>query len=156
MQILQVVGFKDSGKTTLTLEFLKILKDHGKTVAVIKNHHLDEAVKEDTDTGKYHAVGSDYTVLNMPSYTMTYNQASRDLSHLIEKFKTEDVDFVLAEGFKAEDYPKILLTYSFKSGETDIGEIGLKHVLKTFDLRYDKDSALTWFKEWSQCQNENV
>ncbi|MBF6632586.1 MAG: molybdopterin-guanine dinucleotide biosynthesis protein MobB, partial [Planococcus sp. (in: Bacteria)] len=38
LKVLQVVGFKNSGKTTLALNLLEQAKNKGKTVAFIKHH----------------------------------------------------------------------------------------------------------------------
>ncbi len=38
MKILHVVGFKNSGKTTLVSRWVRLLKEQGCTVSVIKQH----------------------------------------------------------------------------------------------------------------------
>lgn len=156
MKILQIAGFKNTGKTTLVRNFVKLLKSHGYSVAVIKRHHLIEAVKNDTDTGKFFESGADYTALNMPGHSVMIEQPEKPLTTQLQRYQNEGVDFVLVEGYKNENYSKIILTYSFTEGETDIKELGLTNVLNRFDMRYDKDEAEKWFKEWSNIGNENV
>ncbi|WP_026866918.1 MULTISPECIES: molybdopterin-guanine dinucleotide biosynthesis protein B [Jeotgalicoccus] len=148
MKILQVVGYKNTGKTTLITDLVHLIKANDKTVAVIKNHHLEEKVDDSTDTGKFFEAGSDYTVLTTPGHVMLLENRQVTLTRLLERFQNEAVDFVLVEGFKQENYSKILLTFSFDDGETDINQIGLKNVLNYFDMRYDNKRALEWFKEW--------
>lgn len=154
MKILQVVGYKNSGKTTLIQQLIKLIQSKDKTVALIKHHHIDEAVvRDDVDTGKFTLAGADYSILNTPSYTeMTHRHAANINSQLdrqIAFFEAQHIDFVLIEGYKDREYPKITLNYSFGLSETtDINELGLKHVLQTFDLRYDEENVIEWFKMW--------
>lgn len=156
MKTLQVTGFKNTGKTSLILEFVTLLKAHDYTVAIIKHHHETEPVSTDTDTGKYFAAGADYTILDMPGRSFMLEQPNKPLTTQLQRFQNEGVDFVLVEGYKHENYPKIMLTYSFTEGETDIKDMGLTNVLNRFDMRYDKETVIQWFKEWSNISDENV
>lgn len=155
MKVLQVVGYKNSGKTTLIRQFIKLIQSQNKTVALIKHHHIDDAViREDVDTGKFILAGADYSILNTPGYTELIHRHRSDINTRLDEqiafFKSQHIDFVLIEGYKDRAYPKITLNYSYSSEETtDINELGLKHVLGTFDLRYDEENALEWFKMWS-------
>ena len=148
MKILQVTGFKNSGKTTTVDRMVKYLKEQNYKVAVIKHHHRDDVHDDTTDTGKFIKSGSDFTVLNTTGTVMTVENKEPDLKKQIENF-SQRVDFILIEGYKDEDYPKIFMEYSFKSGHTKLNNIGLRNVLNSFDIRYDKETIMTWFKEWS-------
>lgn len=148
MKILQITGFKNSGKTTTVNRMIKYLKEQDRKVAVIKNHHRDDAHDSTTDTGKFIESGSDFTMLNTPGTVMTVENKAPDLEKQIEDY-SKLVDFILIEGYKDEDYPKIFMEYSFKHGHTKLNNIGLRNVLKTFDIRYDEETIMTWFKEWS-------
>lgn len=155
MKVLQVVGYKNSGKTTTIRTFIEHVKSHGKSVAVIKHHHLDKAViREEVDTGKFVATGAEYSILNTPTYTELTQRHDEDivvqLNHQLEFLEKSGIDFVFIEGYKDQPYPKISLNYSFgQARETDINDIGLEAVLETFDLRYDKEKLFSWFKGWS-------
>lgn len=148
MKILQITGFKNSGKTTTVNRMVKFLKERNYKVAVIKNHHRDDVHDLTTDTGKFIESGSDYTMLNTPGTVMTVENKEPDLEQQIEDC-SRLVDFILIEGYKDEDYPKIFMEYSFKSGHTNLNNISLRNVLKIFDIRYDEETIMTWFKEWS-------
>ncbi len=155
MKILQVVGYKNSGKTATIRMFIEYVKTHGKSVAVIKHHHLDKAViRESVDTGKFVASGAEFSILNTPSYSeltqLHDNDVVVQLNNQLEFLEKSGIDFVFIEGYKDQSYPKISLNYSFgQERETDINDIGLEAVLETFDLRYDKEKMLSWFKGWS-------
>lgn len=149
MKILQVTGFKNSGKTTTVNRMVEYLKAEGLKVAVIKHHHRDEVHDDSTDTGKFIRSGADFTVLNTPGTVMTVENKAPDLHAQIDQLSGQ-VDFILIEGYKEEDYPKIFMEYSFKSGHTKLTNIGLRNVLKSFDIRYDEEYIMTWFTEWSK------
>lgn len=148
MKILQVTGFKNSGKTTTVNRMVQYLKEQNYKVAVIKHHHRDEVHDLATDTGKFIESGSDFTILNTPGTVMTVENKEPDLKEQIDDFSGL-VDFILIEGYKDEGYPKIFMEYSFKSGHTKLKNISLRNVLNSFDIRYDEETIMTWFKEWS-------
>lgn len=147
MKILQVTGFKNTGKTTTVNRMVKYLKSSGHCVAVIKHHHSDET-EDDTDTGQFIRSGSDVTVLNTPSSSTYTVNAPPVLKNQIE-YLSKEADFILIEGYKNENYPKIYLKHSFTDG-TKADIFGLRSVLKTFDLRYDEDKLMDWFIKWSE------
>ena len=148
MKILQVTGFKNSGKTTTVNRMVKYLKEQNYKVTVIKHHHRDEVHDKSTDTGKFIGSGSDFTILNTPGTVITVENKEPDLREQIDDFSGL-VDFILIEGYKDEDYPKIFMEYSFKSGHTNLNNISLRNVLNSFDIRYDEETIMAWFKEWS-------
>ena len=149
MKILQVVGFKNTGKTTLIRRMVALLKAQGRSVAVIKHHHLDEGIiDEDTDTGKFLSEGADVTILNTPGMTMRTENMKASLDAQIAQL-SGDIDVLLIEGYKHEEYPKIVLTYSFTDGHTNVDKIGIRNVLKHADMRYDEGNIIQWFDEWS-------
>lgn len=61
--ILQIVGYKKSGKTTLMRHIVSFLKSHGYTVATIKHHgHGKEDIQlqdSDVDHMKHFEAGAD-------------------------------------------------------------------------------------------------
>ncbi|WP_040929505.1 molybdopterin-guanine dinucleotide biosynthesis protein B [Nosocomiicoccus massiliensis] len=146
MKILQVVGYKDTGKTMLIVEFLKILKDSNLKAAVIKHHHID--IDESTDTGKFSRL-SDYTILNTPNYTIYHDNKVPDLEEQIEALNGK-VDVVLVEGYKSKDYDKIVLTHSFTGEKGDIRDLELSNVVNYYNVASDQDAILQWFKGWSK------
>ena len=146
MKILQVVGYKDTGKTTLIVEFLKILKASNLKAAVIKHHHID--IDDSTDTGKFSRL-SDYTILNTPNYTIYHDNKVPGLKEQIKALNGK-VDVILIEGYKNEDYDKIVLTHSFTGEKGDIRELELSNVVNYYNVASDQDAILQWFKGWSK------
>ncbi|MFB9859551.1 molybdopterin-guanine dinucleotide biosynthesis protein B [Salinicoccus siamensis] len=146
MKILQITGFKNTGKTTLILKLVKRLKQQQQKVAVIKHHHLEEEAGS-TDTERFLLEGADTTILNTPSITIE-TRKHPNLAEQLAEFEGA-MDVVLIEGYKHEAYPKIVLTYSFSDGHTNVSEIGMRNVLMEADMRYDEAKVFQWFDEWS-------
>ncbi|HIW12700.1 MAG TPA: molybdopterin-guanine dinucleotide biosynthesis protein B [Candidatus Salinicoccus stercoripullorum] len=150
MKILQITGYKDSGKTTVINRMLESLKADGCTVAVIKHHHDDSVVMDNrADSESFTRSGADYSILNTPGMSMKVKREAPDLKKQLAQLEDEGIDCVLIEGYKALLYPKIFLSHSFRHGHTNVDNIGLQNVLKTFDVRYDGERIMEWFKEWS-------
>ena len=149
MKVLQIVGFKNTGKTTLIQRMVALLKSKGKRVAVIKHHHLDKGVVDaGTDTGSFLEQGADFTILNTPNMSVRTENMQPSLEAQMMQLAGE-VDVLLIEGYKREEYPKIVLTHSFTDGHTNVDKIGLRNVLKHADMRYDEGNIIQWFDEWS-------
>lgn len=106
--IIQVVGFKNAGKTTLIEYFIKRFIEEEWKVAAIKHDvhgfHMD---KSGTDTWKMQQAGADVTAITSPMKTAVLYQNPLSLQELLQHVK--DVDVVLVEGFKSENYPKMVL-----------------------------------------------
>ncbi|WP_411843458.1 molybdopterin-guanine dinucleotide biosynthesis protein B [Salinicoccus sp. HZC-1] len=150
MKILQITGYKNSGKTTAVNHMTRWLKGNNHSVAVIKHHHSDDVVMTNrTDSESYTRSGADYSILNTPNTSMQVKRESPDLEDQLDRLNKAGIEFVLIEGYKELEYPKVFMSYSFKKGHTNVDNIGLRNVLKTFDIRYDGETIMNWFKEWS-------
>ncbi len=109
MKIVSVVGKKDTGKTSLTVKIIEELTKRGYRVASIKHsHHTMEMDKENTDTWKHKQAGADL-VVGVGSTTFFNAKSEMDLNRILFLIKhLDDVDFVIIEGFKTYNYPKII------------------------------------------------
>ncbi|WP_082210227.1 molybdopterin-guanine dinucleotide biosynthesis protein B [Paenibacillus durus] len=106
--VCQVVGYKNSGKTTLICELIPLLKAKGCSVAVIKHDvHGFETDRPGTDTWKQREAGAGAVAITGKDQSFIYESRSRELAELIQAFM--HYDYVLVEGFKEEPYPKIVL-----------------------------------------------
>lgn len=111
MQIISVVGNKNSGKTSLTVKIIKELKKRNYKVATIKHsHHQLDMDKPNTDTWKHKEAGSEMIIgIGATSYFNVCKDL--DLERLLFLIKVlNPVDFVVIEGFKKYPYPKIATT----------------------------------------------
>ncbi len=109
MKIVSIVGRKNTGKTSLTVKVIEELTKRGYNVASIKHsHHTMEMDKENTDTWKHKQAGSN-VVVGVGSTTFFNVRKEMDLNRLLFLIKhMDDVDFVIIEGFKRYNYPKII------------------------------------------------
>lgn len=108
MKIVSIVGRKNTGKTSLTVKVIEELTKRGYTVASIKHsHHTMEMDRENTDTWKHKEAGSK-VVVGIGSTTFFNIRQDLDLNRLLYLIKHMDnVDYVVIEGFKSYNYPKI-------------------------------------------------
>lgn len=139
MKIVSIVGRKNTGKTSLTVKVIEELTRRGYNVASIKHsHHTMEMDKENTDTWKHKQAGSN-VVVGVGSTTFFNVRREMDLNRLLFLIKHMDnVDFVVIEGFKKYNYPKIITSpdvrdeYTIK--EVDSFAIDEKGVEELVDL----------------------
>lgn len=113
---LALVGFSESGKTSLIERLAKALTEKGYKVGIIKHHaHVDE---EGKDTWRCQRAGAaivglvapDGMALFLPEQGLTAEQA-------IERMlRQEAVDLVLVEGFKGSSLRKLLILPSCPNG----------------------------------------
>jgi len=104
MKVVGIVGYKNSGKTTLALKIAKQLSSRGYRVAAIK-HVSEEIEQDDTDSGKYRSLLGQ-VVLAHPKKTVIFLQDTKNIEQVINFL---DADIIIVEGFKNEStFPKIV------------------------------------------------
>lgn len=109
MKIVSIVGKKNTGKTSLTVKVIEELTKRGYNVASIKHsHHSIEMDKENTDTWKHKQAGANL-VVGVGSTTFFNVRKEHDLNRILYLLKHfDDFDFVVIEGYKSYNYPKII------------------------------------------------
>lgn len=109
MKIVSIVGKKNTGKTSLTVKVIGELTKRGYNVASIKHsHHSIEMDKENTDTWKHKQAGANL-VVGVGSTTFFNARKEHDLNRILYLLKHfDDFDFVIVEGYKSYNYPKII------------------------------------------------
>ena len=123
MKIVSIVGKKNTGKTSLTIKVIEELKKRGYNVASIKHsHHSIEMDKENTDTWRHKQAGANL-VVGVGSTTFFNSRSEMDLNRILYLIKhMGDFDFVIIEGFKKYNYPKIITSPDVRD-EYTIAEI---------------------------------
>lgn len=143
MKIVSIVGRKNTGKTSLTVKVIKELTKRGYNVASIKHsQHSMEMDKENTDTWKHKQAGSN-VVVGIGSTTFFNIRKEMDLNRLLFLIKHMDtVDFIVIEGFKKYNYPKIATSpdvvdeYTIKEiNSFTIDDKGLKELVDIIEER---------------------
>ena len=123
MKITSIVGKKNTGKTSLTVKVISELTKRGYKVASIKHsHHSIEMDKENTDTWKHKQAGADL-VVGVGSTTFYNSTKEHDLNRILYLLKHfDDFDFVIIEGYKSYNYPKIITSPNVRD-EYTIAEV---------------------------------
>ncbi len=104
MRVIGIIGYKKSGKTTLTLKLSDELIKRGYKVAVVKhiNEDLDLA---NSDTSKYKKVLTQIAAIT-PKELVFFLKSKKNLEEIIKYF---EADIILIEGFRKEKtFPKIV------------------------------------------------
>lgn len=114
LPIIQVVGYKRSGKTTLIKKLISsILKDLSLNVATLKHHgHGGEPnIVKGTDSYEHLQAGALMSgVQGENRLQLKIAHSSHiDLEEIIAIYKHFPIDLLLIEGYKRAPYPKIVL-----------------------------------------------
>ena len=107
--IVSIVGKSNSGKTTLLEKLIADLVGRGYRVATIKhNKHGFDIDHEGKDSYRHKKAGAHTTVVSSPHLLAMVKDVDHD--HSFDEIRDQlirDVDIILTEGFKVNDYPKI-------------------------------------------------
>ncbi|UCE10125.1 MAG: molybdopterin-guanine dinucleotide biosynthesis protein B [Candidatus Thorarchaeota archaeon] len=104
MRIFLISGYSSTGKTTLIERLVPVLIERGHKVATIKSANEDVSPKSGTDTWKHANAGADPAILLGPNSTIIQHSRRLQLETLARQL---DVDFILVEGMKQTDLPKL-------------------------------------------------
>lgn len=106
--VLQIVGYKNSGKTTLITELIRRLKQAGHSVGTVKHDaHQFQIDYPQTDTWKHQEAGADVTAISSSNRSAILKSYPESLAALLTQM--DEVNIVLVEGFKQASYPKLVL-----------------------------------------------
>ncbi|PZF90382.1 molybdopterin-guanine dinucleotide biosynthesis protein B [Listeria ivanovii] len=106
--ILQIIGFKNSGKTTLLNALIKASRKENYTVSAIKHDAHDFSIDHvGTDSFSYQESGAEAVVIANSRRYAVMEQAGIDLKMAIQKLPKSDI--ILIEGYKQGPFPKIVL-----------------------------------------------
>ncbi|WP_226035891.1 molybdopterin-guanine dinucleotide biosynthesis protein B [Aquibacillus saliphilus] len=115
MKTVQVVGYKNSGKTTLSSFIIKNLTNHGLEVAALKHHGHGgvPSSQENTDSAKHHQAGAVIAgVQGDDILQLTIQKSTWNIKKIIDFYSIINPDVLVIEGFKNLDYPKIVMIRS--------------------------------------------
>lgn len=138
MKVISIVGTKKTGKTTLVCALVSELSRYGR-VGTIKNmaiHPVDSG-----DTRRHFDAGAD-VVVGLGQAHLMVKRDKGDLNSALEEMKAEGMDYVVVEGFKHSNLPKIVM-----------GDIDVPNALRHIDLA---DVDLDLVRELAQMVRQMV
>lgn len=112
--VLGFAAYSGTGKTTLLVKLLPLLKARGLRIAMIKHAHHDFDIdKPGKDSYELRKAGADQMLIASDKrwalITESGKVAEPKLEELIDRLKLDDVDLVLVEGFRHLPFSKIEL-----------------------------------------------
>jgi molybdopterin-guanine dinucleotide biosynthesis adapter protein len=135
----QIVGFKNSGKTTCMEALIHILHEHGYRVFTFKHDaHGFEMDREGTDTWRHRRAGAAGTLIQSAAEAgMTLRPSRfRTLGQWVDLISLlDDVDIVLAEGFKNDHFPKLVCVREW----ADYEQLSKLSNIRAFLFRHKQD-----------------
>jgi len=106
--IVQIVGYKNTGKTTMVCRLTEQFKQAGYKVGTIKHDaHSFDMDRPGTDTWLHQAAGADMTAISSSAQSAILYRESLSLEEMI--IAMDSADIILIEGYKNAAYPKLLL-----------------------------------------------
>jgi molybdopterin-guanine dinucleotide biosynthesis protein B len=109
-RIFGITGWKNSGKTTLTVKLVAELTARGYKVSTIKHaHHAFDIDKEGTDSYRHRQAGASEVAIVSGVRWALMHEMRGEMEPPIEDIlaRLGPCDIVLVEGYKRESHPKI-------------------------------------------------
>ncbi|MFK2826926.1 molybdopterin-guanine dinucleotide biosynthesis protein B [Bacillus sp. B190/17] len=111
--VLQVVGYQNSGKTTLMTKLIQAAKCRNWTTASLKHHGhggRPTLAEDQKDSGQHRQAGALAAgVEGGGTLQITAEKAEWTLEDILALYRCLPVDLLLIEGYKQAEYPKIVL-----------------------------------------------
>jgi len=112
--MLGFAAFSGTGKTTLLTQIIPILKHHGLRIGLIKHsHHNFQIDQPGKDSFRLREAGASPVMLISTHRRAIITEISPTqeprLDDQLQLFDQSELDLILVEGFKAEQFPKIEL-----------------------------------------------
>lgn len=111
MKVIQIIGYKNSGKTTTAMALINVLSEMGIRVASLK-HHGHGGIPlgiESTDSAKHQQAGAIISGVEGEGVLQLTNQYHWSLDKLIDIYQLLDTEVLIIEGFKHGPFKKVVL-----------------------------------------------
>ena len=109
--VISFIGYHNSGKTTFATRVVKILKDKGYKVGVLKSTKHRNLIGDTPgkDSYRFREAGADAVGIVSPDELVLFKKINReDINlNLLSLLLFNDYDIVICEGFKSSEVPKI-------------------------------------------------
>lgn len=110
--ILQIVGYQNSGKTTLMLKIIKKCVEHHLQIGTIKHHGHGGApflYDGNKDSVKHRQAGASVTTVEGEGIIELTSCMQVDVDVILQFYNHLNLDAILIEGYKNLSFPKIVL-----------------------------------------------
>lgn len=111
-KILQIVGYQNSGKTTLMEQLITQATTEGFRVGTIKHHGHGgiPMIESSKDSVRHEKAGASVAAVEGEgTLRMSIHQSNWQLADILAIYETFIMDIIFIEGYKNEDYPKVVL-----------------------------------------------
>ncbi|QTC41771.1 molybdopterin-guanine dinucleotide biosynthesis protein B [Bacillus sp. V3] len=110
MKVIQVVGFKNSGKTTVSSNVITYAACKGIKIGSVKHHsHGAPDVVEGTDSDRHLKAGATLAgVEGGGSFNVSLQMEDYDFDDILRIYDLIKVEVLVVEGYKEKNYPKIV------------------------------------------------
>ncbi|MFD0674188.1 molybdopterin-guanine dinucleotide biosynthesis protein B [Cohnella sp. GCM10027633] len=126
MIVLQIVGYKNAGKTTLATAAISRLSGLGYSVGAVKRDAHDfEPDVPGTDSYRHRQAGAYMTAITSDSRTAWTIERPNELDELLANMRVNGVEVAIVEGFKTAPHPKLVLLRD----EADIELLRLSNIV---------------------------
>jgi molybdopterin-guanine dinucleotide biosynthesis protein B len=105
-----VVGWKNSGKTTLMVKLIAAFTARGLNISAIKHaHHEFDIDHQGRDSYRYRVAGAQTVAISSRARFAMMTELRGGTEPTLEKLAAaiEGADLILVEGFKSEKHPKL-------------------------------------------------
>lgn len=123
MKVIGFAGYSGAGKTTLVERLIPVLKRHGQRVSVVKHaHHKFDIDHPGKDSFRHREAGAFEVVVASDRRLALMREFEQPMQLGVHELLAEldaGVDWVLVEGFKHSDLPKIEILRASADGEPD-------------------------------------
>jgi len=129
--ILCVVGRSNSGKTTLIERLIPELVQAGYRVATVKHAgHGFDLDTEGKDSWRHKRAGASTVIVLARGSLAMFSDVSEQIKveEIRDRYLDHEIDLIIAEGWKSDDYPKIVVVRD-QLGEVPVSPQGLLAVV---------------------------
>ncbi|TSB45361.1 molybdopterin-guanine dinucleotide biosynthesis protein B [Alkalicoccobacillus porphyridii] len=159
--IIQIVGYQNSGKTTLLCKLVDMAVKEGWRVGTLKHHgHGGRPLLEGQgkDSYKHYAAGATVSAVEGEgTLQLTARVEAGNPEATLELYRQMEIDLILVEGYKGWKYPKVVLLRDqedvrlLKELEQIVAIISKGNLViseSPYFLREDESNYLSWLGEY--------